>query len=265
MYETHITIIGNLLTAPEWRRTTNSGRLVTSFKVAASTRRLDRASGQWMDGNGLRVRVTCWRDLAGGVASSLMVGDPVIVHGQIYTRDWMDAEGVKRTLYEMEAVAVGHNLARGRSRFARNKPASASEIEPDPADPVRLGGELTEPAPEQRVGLAPDDPLQGVDDVGFDGYGLGYDDPFGALPASPGRGGFVRLGGDGDGDDDAGGDDDAAGDSDAAEGGDEAEGSDAVEGGDAVEAGGAADEEAADEEEDAVPDRRRRKRTPVRV
>jgi single-strand DNA-binding protein len=177
MFETNITIIGNLLTAPEWRRTTNSGRLVASFKVAAGTRRLERSTGQWVDGNGLRVRVTCWRELASGVASSLMVGDPVIVYGQIYTRDWVDAEGTKRTLYEMEALAVGHNLARGRARFARNKPVSASEIEPDPTEPVRLGGEPTEPAPEQPVGLAADDPLNALDEPSFGPYGFGYDDP----------------------------------------------------------------------------------------
>jgi len=195
MFETNICVIGNLLTAPEWRRTSNSGRLVASFKVAAGTRRLERSTGQWVDGNGLRVRVTCWRELASGVASSLMVGDPVIVYGQIFTRDWVDAEGTKRTLYEMEALAVGHNLARGRARFARNKPVSASEVEPDPTEPVRLGGEVTEPAPEQPVGLAADDPLNRLDEPGFGGYGLGYDestagfDPIAALR----EGGFEPL------------------------------------------------------------------------
>jgi single-strand DNA-binding protein len=176
MFETHICVIGNVLTAPEWRRTSNSGRLVASFKVAAGTRRLDRATGNWVDGNGLRVRVSCWRDLAGGVASSIMVGDPVIVYGQIYTRDWVDSDGTKRTLYEMEALAVGHNLARGRARFARNKPVSASEVEPDPTQPIRLGGEPTEPAPEQRVGMNPGDPLQQLDDAAFNGE-TGFEDP----------------------------------------------------------------------------------------
>ncbi|NUR30687.1 MAG: single-stranded DNA-binding protein, partial [Catenulispora sp.] len=94
MNETYVTLIGNALTAPDWRRTTGSGQLVASFKVAASTRRLDRASGQWNDGHGLRIRVTCWRGLAGGVAASIMVGDPVIVHGQLFTRDWVDSAGV---------------------------------------------------------------------------------------------------------------------------------------------------------------------------
>jgi single-strand DNA-binding protein len=180
MFETNICVVGNVLTAPEWRRTSASGRLVTTFKVAAATRRLDRTTGAWVDGNGLRVRVSCWRDLAGGVASSVMVGDPVVVYGQIYTRDWVDTDGTKRTLYEMEAQAVGHNLARGRARFARNKPVSASEVEADPARPVRLGGETTEPALGLPTGLDPSDPLRQLDDSAFDDA-LRFDEPFRSL------------------------------------------------------------------------------------
>jgi single-strand DNA-binding protein len=180
MFETNICVVGNVLTEPEWRRTSASGRLVTSFKVAAGTRRVDRATGNWVDGNGLRVRVSCWRDLARGVASSIMVGDPVIVYGQIYTRDWVDKDGTRRTLYEMEAQAVGHNLARGRARFARNKAVSASEVEPDPTEPVRLGGEETEPALGLATGLDPSDPLRQLDDSAFD-EPLTLDEPFGAL------------------------------------------------------------------------------------
>jgi single-strand DNA-binding protein len=180
MFETNICVVGNVLTAPEWRRTSASGRLVTTFKVAAATRRLDRTTGAWVDGNGLRVRVSCWRDLASGVASSIMVGDPVVVYGQIYTRDWVDSEGVKRTLYEMEALAVGHNLARGRARFARNKPVSASEVEGDPTQPVRLGGEATELAKELPVGLDPSDPLRRLDDSAFD-ESVRFDDPLTSL------------------------------------------------------------------------------------
>lgn len=180
MFETNICVVGNVLTTPEWRRTSASGRLVTTFKVAAATRRMDRTTGAWVDGNGLRVRVSCWRDLAGGVASSVMVGDPVVVYGQIYTRDWVDAEGNKRTLYEMEAQAVGHNLARGRARFARNKPVSASEVEPDPTQPVRLGGEATEPAAGLPTGLNPSDPLRHLDDAVFEDS-LGFDESFTGL------------------------------------------------------------------------------------
>ena len=53
MFDTYVTIVGNVLTAPEWRRTTQSGTLVANFKVASTARRLDRDSGRWVDGNEL--------------------------------------------------------------------------------------------------------------------------------------------------------------------------------------------------------------------
>ncbi len=61
MFETYVTVVGNVLTAPEWRRTESTKTLVTHFKIASTARRFDRESGQWVDGNHVRVRVTCWR------------------------------------------------------------------------------------------------------------------------------------------------------------------------------------------------------------
>ncbi|NUP32010.1 MAG: hypothetical protein HOU01_09870, partial [Streptomycetaceae bacterium] len=71
-------------------------------------------------------------------------------------------------------------------------------VEPDPTAPVRLGGEPTEPAPEQRVGLAADDPLNAVDEPGFGPYGFGYDDPVPPFDATD----FVTATATDDGDDD---------------------------------------------------------------
>ncbi|MDG4764353.1 single-stranded DNA-binding protein [Solwaraspora sp. WMMD406] len=143
MFDTYVTIVGNVLTAPEWRRTTQTNTLVANFKVASTARRLDRENNRWVDGNSLRVRVNCWRKLAEGVASSIMLGDPVVVVGRLYTRDWVDGEGNNRIQYEMEAVAVGHDLARGRSRFMRNRPTLAtSEVEQGDAE-RRVHGEAT--------------------------------------------------------------------------------------------------------------------------
>src|SRR5918997_5693598 len=122
MFDTTIVIVGNALTAPEWRRTKNSQTLVANFRVASTSRRFDRDNNRWVDGDSLRVRVNCWRRLAEGVASSVTVGDPVVVVGRLYTRDWTDAENNPRLSYEMDAVAVGHDLARRRTKLFRNRP-----------------------------------------------------------------------------------------------------------------------------------------------
>ncbi|WP_433828783.1 single-stranded DNA-binding protein [Actinoplanes sp. CA-015351] len=140
MNETNIVIVGNVLTAPEWRRTTNSQQLVANFRVASTVRRYDRDAARWVDGNTMRLRVTAWRKLAEGVASSVHVGDPVIVYGRIFTRDWVDEEKKNRVSYEMEAFAVGHDLSRGRGKFYRNKPAaSLAMVEDSEADAQVLG------------------------------------------------------------------------------------------------------------------------------
>ncbi|MFE2618237.1 single-stranded DNA-binding protein [Micromonospora chalcea] len=157
MFDTYVTIVGNVLTAPEWRRTTQSGTLVANFKVASTARRLDRDSGRWVDGNSLRVRVNCWRRLAEGVASSVAVGDPVIVAGRLYTRDWTDESGTHRTLYELEAVAVGHDLSRGRARFLRNQPRAATSTVEDAEAEQRVHGETTEPVPDGQAPATFDD------------------------------------------------------------------------------------------------------------
>ncbi|XTZ18231.1 single-stranded DNA-binding protein [Micromonospora echinospora] len=182
MFDTYVTIVGNVLTAPEWRRTTQSGTLVANFKVASTARRLDRESGRWVDGNSLRVRVNCWRKLAEGVAASVMVGDPVVVAGRLYTRDWIDDAGNQRTLYELEAVTVGHDLARGRGRFLRNRPSMATSSVEDAEAERRVHGAPTEPVPGDEVPVSLDDrPLD--DDLGRPVPG-GLDRP---VPGDPRR------------------------------------------------------------------------------
>lgn len=164
MYDTYLTIVGNVLNPPEWRRTSNTGALVTTFKIASTSRRLNRDTGQWVDGNSLRVRVNCWRALASNVASSVMVGDPLIVTGRLYTRDWVDDEGNKRLQYELDATAVGHDLSRGKSRFERVKASTATSVVDDEQAQQRVGGELTEPVPAEQAPAQFDDTPYDVDE-----------------------------------------------------------------------------------------------------
>ncbi|MEO3779763.1 single-stranded DNA-binding protein [Micromonospora sp. B11E3] len=179
MFDTYVTIVGNVLTAPEWRRTTQSNTLVANFKVASTARRLDRDSGRWVDGNSLRVRVNCWRKLAEGVASSVMVGDPVVVVGRLYTRDWTDDAGNHRTLYELEAVAVGHDLSRGRARFLRNRPNMATSTVEDAEAESRVHGEPTERVPQGQAPASPADrPFdEDFERAGFDPARVSFDAP----------------------------------------------------------------------------------------
>ncbi|WP_433376087.1 single-stranded DNA-binding protein [Actinoplanes sp. CA-142083] len=162
MFDTTITLVGNVLANPEWRRIPTSGALVANFKVASTARRYDKENSQWVDGNNLRIRVVAWRRLAEGVASSITVGDPVLVQGRLYTRDWKDESGNHRVSYEMEASAIGHDLSRGRARFFRTRAGmSATQLEDAEGETLVAG--------EQTVALAADEaPIaygDGVPDV----------------------------------------------------------------------------------------------------
>ncbi|MER7006673.1 single-stranded DNA-binding protein [Dactylosporangium sp. NPDC000555] len=148
MFETMVTIVGNVLNAPDCRRLVDSQSLVTHFKVASTSRRFDRADGRWIDGDSLRVRVNCWRQLAENVARSVQVGDPVIVTGRLYSRDWETEDHVRRVSYELDAHSVGHDLSRGRAKFARIKAHTLTTAIDDQLAEARIGGAPTGPADE---------------------------------------------------------------------------------------------------------------------
>jgi single-strand DNA-binding protein len=167
MFDTNLVVVGNVLTAPEWRRIASSGALVANFRVASTARRFDRESGRWVDGNNLRVRVVAWRRLAEGIASSITVGDPVMVYGRLYTRDWKDENGNNRISFEMEAFSIGHDLARGRARFFRNKSAQGGNLVEDSEAEALVGGEATIAVPAEEAPI---------------GYGDGLPEP---IPGEP--------------------------------------------------------------------------------
>jgi single-strand DNA-binding protein len=117
MNDTYVTVVGNAVDSPNARRLEN-GTTVCNFRVASTARRFDREAGKWADGDSLFLKVTCWRQLADNALQSIFKGDPVVVVGRLFTRSY-EVEGQRRSSYEMEAVSVGHDLARGVAEFTR--------------------------------------------------------------------------------------------------------------------------------------------------
>ncbi|HEU4347318.1 MAG TPA: single-stranded DNA-binding protein [Actinoplanes sp.] len=177
MFETSLVVVGNVLTAPEWRRAGVNETLVASFRLASTARRFDREAGRWVDGDSLRLRVNCWRKLAENVCASVNVGDPVVVTGRVFSRDWTDADGNGHLSYEMEAVAIGHDLARGKARFFRNRPTALDATEGPEADGV-VRGEAATPVPEDEVPIRYGEGIPDADEPMFD-------PSVGERPASP--------------------------------------------------------------------------------
>jgi single-strand DNA-binding protein len=112
MRGTSITVVGNLVT-PVNRRNLSGGRSVARFRVACNERRIDRTTGAWGDGDTFYIGVSCWRELAEHVAATFGIGDPIIVRGRIHTRSF-DTEDGRRSVQEIDADAVGPDLARCR-------------------------------------------------------------------------------------------------------------------------------------------------------
>lgn len=121
MFDTLITVVGNVVDEPQLRATP-AGRAVASFRIASTARRRD--GDNFVDANTLYLTVTCWQEMAHNVATSIRKGQPVLVHGRVYTREYVKDEQ-KRANYEMTADAIGHNLARGSAEFKKSSPAFA--------------------------------------------------------------------------------------------------------------------------------------------
>lgn len=117
MNETTVTVVGHVAKEPILR-VTGTGTRVVSFRLASTERRFDKALNGWRDGDTAWWSVSCWRNMGDNVLDSLAVGDPVIVHGRLRMREY-EKEGVKQSSFEIEASSVGHDMARGVSRFTR--------------------------------------------------------------------------------------------------------------------------------------------------
>jgi len=153
MNETVITIVGNVVDEPKLRLTPERGMPVANFRVASTERRRNRDTGEWQDADTVFLNVTCWRRLAENVAPSIHKGDPVIVHGRLYTRPY-EHQGQKRSSYDVEAYSVGPDLARGTATFVRglrsdSGPAYAVEgelapvVDPDTGELIEFGSEAS--------------------------------------------------------------------------------------------------------------------------
>lgn len=118
MFDTLITVIGNVATKPNRRELTNGS--VTDFRIASTSRRYDREKDAWVDGDELFIKVSCWRTLGDNTLESIDVGDPIMVRGRLYSRRITENGGsTSKYVYEINAQTVGHDLSRGVSQFSR--------------------------------------------------------------------------------------------------------------------------------------------------
>lgn len=116
--ETSLTVVGRLTADPELRHT-SGGLAVANFTVASNTRRFDRESNEWKDGETLFLRCSVWRDYAQNVAATFGKGDHVIVLGNLEQNNYETKEGEKRTSFELRVEHVGAALQYATARIQR--------------------------------------------------------------------------------------------------------------------------------------------------
>jgi len=143
MFETPLTVVGHIVNNPERRQV--GTQEVMKFRVASNSGRRT-ADGGWEHGNSLFINVNCWGKLVTGVGAALGKGAPVIVVGHVYTSEYEDRDGNRRSSLEMRATSVGPDVSRAIVRIERpgyTGPATGDATTPQ-ANAADAAGEETD-------------------------------------------------------------------------------------------------------------------------
>lgn len=127
-----IAITGFIATDPR-ESSTDSGRMITSFRMASVGRKFNRQSGAWEDTQPNWYTVNCFQKLAQHAAQSLVKGDRILVRGRMRIRDWDNGER-SGTAVEIDADSIGHDLLFGTSSFERTTHTPDPEEEESEAE-----------------------------------------------------------------------------------------------------------------------------------
>jgi single-strand DNA-binding protein len=104
-----LTGVGRLTADPELRFT-QSQKAVASIALAFNSRRLNKQTNQWEDGDTFFIRGTVWERLAENAAETLAKGMEVLITGDVRTESW-EKDGVKHERPALLIRSIAPNLA----------------------------------------------------------------------------------------------------------------------------------------------------------
>ena len=165
--EAHISLSGYVATQPALRET-RSGIPSVTMRVAWTPRRLDRSTGEWVDAGTSFATVQLYRKLAENAATCLRKGDPVVIRGRVTVREFEARNGQQRTVVEIDAHSVGHDLTHGIATFHRVRPQTGlTAAEFRAADDEGLSGPVggSADADADEAGLTGEDQEPGEPDT----------------------------------------------------------------------------------------------------
>lgn len=116
----NITIDGGTVVADPELRFTPSGAAVANFRVASNSRRYNKDTNQWEDGDTTFLTCNLWGDAAQNVADTLQKGMRVNLTGKLKQRQYQTKDGQDRTVYEVEVFEVGPSLKYATATVNRN-------------------------------------------------------------------------------------------------------------------------------------------------
>jgi single-strand DNA-binding protein len=145
MNETMVCAVGRVATQPVYREMASGPS--ARFRLAVTARYWDREKNTWTDGHTNFFTVWANRQLATNTAASLTVGEPVIVQGRLKVRTDV-REGQSWTSADIDAVAIGHDLAWGTSAFRRGGKTETAAPPPQPEPNWETPPEGSERSPE---------------------------------------------------------------------------------------------------------------------
>jgi single-strand DNA-binding protein len=127
-----LSITGLVATAPR-HLVTSDGLPITSFRLASTQRRYDRGAQKWIDAETNWYTVTTFRQLAINIVGSIEKGQRVVVTGRLRVRDWQTGDRAG-TNVEIDADAVGHDLAWGTAVYTRSVASTIAHDADVPSD-----------------------------------------------------------------------------------------------------------------------------------
>lgn len=114
-------------------RFTPAGKAVANLGLAFNSRKYDRDTGQWEDGDTLFIDATAWDAFAENIAEQdFTTRDKLVISGKLKTQQWKDKQtGDNRSKVVMDLDSIG----RAVSRFAvegQQTQGGYAQTQPDP-------------------------------------------------------------------------------------------------------------------------------------
>lgn len=158
-----VILIGNVGADPEIR-TLESGVKVATIRMATTERMYNRESQETKEHTEWH-RVTLWRNLADVADRFIRTGSQIYIEGRLRSREWTDAQGVKR--YSLDIVADDLKMLGRKPEGVSNQPLSSQQGSSPQGGQQNYGGGASQQPfqPQTTVPeiIIPDDP----DDLPF--------------------------------------------------------------------------------------------------